>query len=451
MKNPKNMKDRKQNKIADASGKTSGASPEGDQDDGHTDATDDAEQSMDAITLIKNDHRKVEALFEQFENASSNQQKAEATKQVCTELIAHATIEEEIFYPACRAADVEDSMLDEAQVEHDGVKVLIRDLMRGAPDEPFYDAKVKVLAEYVKHHVAEEEEPNQGILAKAQRAGIDMDVLGQKLRTRKMELMRQAKEKGFGLPVPKSLHTTPQRYGENPQEDRRMDRSTTRERDDQGRFVSDDDDRGRRYSRSDREYDRRFDRPRDERGRFESDDDRRGWSRGRDEDDDYRRSRGRYEDDYEDRPRSRSRDDDDWSRGGGRGWSGDSEGHAEAARRGWDERRSYRSRSRSDDDDRRGGSRSGRDEGHGGWFGDSRGHSEAARRGWDERSSGQRGRWDEDDRVRSRASERSRSEGYDDRRRSQSRDDDEGHGGWFGDSRGHAEAARRGWQHRDRD
>jgi len=432
--------------------KASMASAKEDQQNGSGDA-DSTATTMDAITLIKNDHRTVEALFEQFESADSHDKKGKIAKQVCTELIVHATIEEELFYPACRETEVEDDMLDEAQVEHDGVKVLIREIMVESPDAEFYDAKVKVLSEYVKHHVAEEEEPNNGILAKAQVADVDMDALGQKLQARKAELMRKAESGGLGMPVPKTLQNQPRQRAGTQQEESRMNRNTYADRDERGRFVSDDDDDRRRSSRSGRDGDdRRYSRSRDERGRFESDDDRRSSSRRRDDDDDRRSSgegRGWYadseghsqaarsrrrDDDDDDRRRSRSRDDDNGSsRGGGRGWSGDSEGHAEAARRGWDERGSSRTRSRSEDyDDDRRRSRSQDDEGHGGWFGDSRGHAEAARRGWDERSSGSR-----------RCSD-------DDRRRARSRDDDEGQGGWFGDSRGHAEAARRGWQNRDR-
>jgi len=473
MKSTKKAAEQKPSKSTDASKENEEGTRDGDME------SDDP--TLDAVALIKSDHRKVEALFEQFESAETDK-RAEIAKQICTELIVHAMVEEELFYPACRESGVEDDMLDEAQVEHDGAKILICDVMTESPDDEFYTAKVKVLSEYIKHHVAEEEEPENGILAKAQEAGIDMQVLGQKLRARKRQLMQQADRGRLNLPVPKSLHTHPQQQMEASQEDRRMDRYSTQDRDERGRFVSDDDDeRGGRYSRSGREDDRRSDRSRDERGRFEENDGRSRSSRSR-EGDDYQRSRGRNDDDdrrsrggsgwygdseghreaarrgrddregygsrsrddddFDDRRHSRGRDDDDGrSRGDGRGWSGDSEGHAEAARRGWEHRGSSRGSSRSDDDyddDRRSGSRSRGEEGHGGWFGDSRGHAEAARRGWEERSSG------------SRSSEsRSRRDDDDDRRRSRSRDD-EGHGGWFGDSRGHAEAARRGWQNRDR-
>src|SRR5205807_7942586 len=92
---------------------------------------------------------------------------------------------------ACREKSVEDDLLDEAQVEHDGAKVLIADLLRADPGDAFYDAKVKTLSEYIRHHVAEEEKPRTGIFAKAQKAGVDMSALGEKLQARKMELMAQ--------------------------------------------------------------------------------------------------------------------------------------------------------------------------------------------------------------------------------------------------------------------
>jgi len=399
----------------------------------------------DASALIRSDHRKVEALFSEFEEAHSEEKKAELVTQICTELIVHAMIEEELLYPACREHNVKDDMLDEAQVEHDSVKMLISELMGRRVGSEFYDAKVKVLSEYVKHHVTEEEMPEDGILVKAEQAGIDMSALEQKLQERKKELLAHAASGGLNPPVPRTLHLklrTSQEYQD-------MDRYDNPDRDERGRFVRhDDDDRGGRYSRSDRDDDQRR-----TRSRYDEDEDRRG-SRAREEDNGrgwhgdperhseaarrgwdergYSRSHSR-DGDYDDRQRSRSYEDENRPRSGRGGWSGDSEGHSEASRRGWEERGSNRSRSRDEDYSDRGTSRS-REEGHGGWYGDSRGHAEAARRGWDDR--------------RSSPSSRSRDDD-DDRRRSRSRDD-EGHGGWFGDSRGHAEAARRGWQNRDR-
>jgi hemerythrin superfamily protein len=424
--------------------------------------------STDAVAMLKADHRKVEELFKQFEKAEEPE-KRELALHICSELITHTLLEEELFYPACREQGVEDDILDEAQVEHDGAKTLITELLSQEPDEPFYDAKVAVLAEYIKHHVGEEEKPRSGIFASAQKAGIDMSVLGQRLQARKKEIQAREEAEGLSPPRPHSLRSA--QYNRKEYDMPRQ--SNDRDRDEQGRFMSDDDDdygngrsRGRSASSG---RGGSSNRDRDEQGRFMSDDDD-GRSRGRsassgrggsnyrdrdeqgrfasdDDDDDYRSSRSRS---------SRSRDDDE----DGRGWYGDSEGHSEAARRGWEERgSSSRSRGSSydDDDDDRGRS-SGRgrsqsrsrddDRSQGGWFGDSEGHSEAARRGWEERGSSSRSRSrDDDDDNRGRSSGgRGRSQSQS---RSRSRDDDQGHGGWFGDPRGHAEAARRGWQNRD--
>src|SRR4051812_42800231 len=109
----------------------------------------------DAIALLKNDHRTVEELFQKFETVESPNDKQQMARQICNELITHTKWEEEIFYPACREKEVEDDLLDEAQVEHDGAKVLITELMSLPAQSAFYDAKVTVLREYIKHHVGE--------------------------------------------------------------------------------------------------------------------------------------------------------------------------------------------------------------------------------------------------------------------------------------------------------
>lgn len=99
-------------------------------------------QKPEAIALLKADHRKVEELFEKFESASGAARKQALAKEICTELCVHATIEEEIFYPACKGK-IEEDTLDEAYVEHDGAKVMIAELLAGSPDDDFYDAKMK--------------------------------------------------------------------------------------------------------------------------------------------------------------------------------------------------------------------------------------------------------------------------------------------------------------------
>ena len=158
---------------------------------------------MDAVALLKADHRKVEDLFESYEKSRNTSTKAKLAQQICMELTIHATIEEEIFYPAVKG-QVEDDMLDEAYVEHDGAKVLIGELLAGMPEDDFYDAKVKVLSEEIKHHVKEEEQ-RDGIFAQAKKAGVDMAELGQRLAARKTELMKEYKSSGIPTPQTRSM------------------------------------------------------------------------------------------------------------------------------------------------------------------------------------------------------------------------------------------------------
>ena len=142
----------------------------------------------DAIALLKADHRKVEDLFEKFENARSDRKQA-LVQEICTELCIHTMIEEEIFYPACKGEIEDDDLLEESYVEHDGAKVLIAELLDSEPDAEFYDAKVTVLSEMIKHHVKEEEKAG-GMFAKARQSKLNLDELGQQLSDRKQYLMQ---------------------------------------------------------------------------------------------------------------------------------------------------------------------------------------------------------------------------------------------------------------------
>lgn len=160
-----------------------------------------ANTKQDAIALLKADHRTVEALFEQFENASGDGRKRKIAEQICLELTVHAKIEEEIFYPACEGK-IEEDLLKEAYVEHDGAKVLIAEIEAGGPDDEYYDAKVKVLSEQIEHHVEEEEKRLEGMFSQARKAGLDMDALGDQLLARKEELI--ATYKASGLPKPET-------------------------------------------------------------------------------------------------------------------------------------------------------------------------------------------------------------------------------------------------------
>ena len=159
-----------------------------------------AETTQDAIALLKSDHRAVEELFEKFEKASGEGRKKSIAEEICLELSVHAQIEEEIFYPACEGK-VDEDLLKESYVEHDGAKVLIAEIMNGGPDDEYYDSKVKVLSEEIEHHVEEEEKRLEGLFAQARKAELDMDALGQQLAARKAELIEQFKANG--IPTPK--------------------------------------------------------------------------------------------------------------------------------------------------------------------------------------------------------------------------------------------------------
>ena len=165
-----------------------------------------SQEKFDAIALLKADHRKVEDLFASFEKARDTDRKKALVQQICTELTIHTTIEEEIFYPACKGQIEEEEMLDEAYVEHDGAKVLIAELVDSSPDNEFYDAKVMVLSEMIKHHVKEEERRSEGLFAQAKAAGLDVEALGERLKARKEALM--ADFKSDGLPPPETRSFT---------------------------------------------------------------------------------------------------------------------------------------------------------------------------------------------------------------------------------------------------
>jgi hypothetical protein len=146
-----------------------------------------------AIRLLKQDHREVERWFDEYEQLEDDNEKLELFNQIALALKVHTQIEEEIFYPEERG-DVEEDMLDEAYVEHDGAKKLIAEIEGMKPGEEFYDAKVKVLGEYIKHHVKEEEQPG-GIFAQAKKGDEDLEAMGERLQARKEELMAEMGEK----------------------------------------------------------------------------------------------------------------------------------------------------------------------------------------------------------------------------------------------------------------
>lgn len=153
-----------------------------------------APKTPDAVALLKADHRQVEAWFEAFEKARSANVKHRLATSICQALTVHTMIEEEIFYPAFLDATRDKDMHHEAIIEHDGAKKLIAEIESSDPGDDYFDSKVKVLSEMIKHHVKEEEQKD-GMFAEAKQSKkMDLAALGEALAQRKQELMsdRQA-------------------------------------------------------------------------------------------------------------------------------------------------------------------------------------------------------------------------------------------------------------------
>ncbi len=146
----------------------------------------------DAISLLKADHRQVEAWFSEFERTKSSSKKQRLAANICEALTIHTAIEEEIFYPAFLQATEDRDLHHEAVVEHDGAKKLIAQIRGMSPEDDYFDAKVTVLSEMIKHHVKEEEQPG-GMFAEAKKSDMDLAALGQELLSRKRDLQSQRK------------------------------------------------------------------------------------------------------------------------------------------------------------------------------------------------------------------------------------------------------------------
>jgi hemerythrin superfamily protein len=143
--------------------------------------------TTDAIALLKADHRQVETWFKQFEHARSTDRKQALATKICQALKIHTEIEEEIFYPAFLECTGDSDLHHEAVVEHAGAKRLIAEIEASSPTDDYFDAKVTVLSEMIKHHVKEEEQPG-GMFAEARKSGMDLRQVGQELKARKMQL-----------------------------------------------------------------------------------------------------------------------------------------------------------------------------------------------------------------------------------------------------------------------
>ncbi len=147
-----------------------------------------APKALDAIAMLRDDHKKVSALFDEYEKSRSATKKQAIVANICLELSVHATLEEEIFYPAVRAALKDRELVPEAIVEHATLKEFIAKVDGKLPDGDMFDAQIQVMGEYVKHHVKEEQNE---MFPKARGSKLDMAELGQRMLERKQELLAQ--------------------------------------------------------------------------------------------------------------------------------------------------------------------------------------------------------------------------------------------------------------------
>lgn len=145
-------------------------------------------EAPNAIDLLISDHDEVTGWFGDYEDATRNEEKAILAKKICLALTVHAQIEEELFYPPARKATQDDDLLDEAAVEHAGAKHLIAEIEAMKVGDDLYDAKIKVLGEYIKHHVREEEEE---LFPEVSATDLDLAEIGSRLAARKEELIAQ--------------------------------------------------------------------------------------------------------------------------------------------------------------------------------------------------------------------------------------------------------------------
>ena len=163
----------------------------------------------DAIGLLKADHREVERLFAEFESARATDRQQKIAERICEALKVHATIEEEIFYPAFLEATDDTDLHHEAEIEHAGAKNLIEEIEATGSRDDHFKARVTVLKEMIRHHVKEEEQRG-GMFSEAQKSDMDLEELGRQLRERKLELMGEAPERdasqgnGRRMPPPQS-------------------------------------------------------------------------------------------------------------------------------------------------------------------------------------------------------------------------------------------------------
>ena len=150
---------------------------------------------MKATDLLKKQHRQVKGLFKQLEKTENGRGRRDLMERIAQSLKMHTQIEEEIFYPAFLEATEDKDTHHEAEIEHDGAKKLIAQIEKSSPSDDYFDSKVKVLSEMIKHHVKEEEQRG-GMFAEAKSSGMDLVALGAELKARKDELSGKKSRRG---------------------------------------------------------------------------------------------------------------------------------------------------------------------------------------------------------------------------------------------------------------
>ena len=170
--------------------------------------------AADALALLRNEHEQVRLLFAQYEGLrgleDAEEMMAELVDDICDALIVHTMIEEELFYPALRAALGDDELLDDAELEHAGARELISQLEVMYPGDEHFDATLAVLFEEIEHHIAQEEGE---MFEQARAAGLDLVELGHRLALRRAQLDEDlsAPPAFDAAPVPHDGRRTPPR------------------------------------------------------------------------------------------------------------------------------------------------------------------------------------------------------------------------------------------------
>jgi hemerythrin-like domain-containing protein len=168
----------------------SATSEEFDFDDDKLQSAEESEGLPDAIELLQGEHDEVKQMFEDYESMlderSPDEDREALAREICTALTIHATIEEEILYPAAREVMDSPRTVDNALVEHATARALIEEIEGMRASDPLFDAKVTVLGDHVRHHIEEEEED---LLPQLAESSLDLDDLGAQLAERKDDLM----------------------------------------------------------------------------------------------------------------------------------------------------------------------------------------------------------------------------------------------------------------------